>query len=214
MSAASQERSHGSILKSAAADPTGGRGPGHESHTKEAADARASLRRLTSLLGAEAVDLARVAEEIRAQPDLEALVQRLAASLALSPEESAPKLEDSAVVLGTHRLRVLIYMWLVLQRLDDDGDLLAGNESDFGGALGDQPVPLDEPHTWSPEALYLASFLRCLGLDAPGALTHRNVPPCFAPSLRSEEFGELRNLLMRDFVSLIPILDPALLKPR
>ncbi|HXQ25240.1 MAG TPA: hypothetical protein VN822_02425 [Candidatus Acidoferrales bacterium] len=210
MSTASQERSRDSVLKSKAAAPKGGHDPDPGSRAKNAADAPASLRRLIGLLSAEAVDLARVGEEIRAHPALETLVKRLTASLVLSPEGSSPKLEDSAVVLGTHRLRVLIYMWSILQGLAGSDDPLAGNESDSGG----QPVTFDAPQTWNPEAFYLASFLRCLGLDSPGALTPRSVPSCFAPSLQSEEFAELRNLLMRDFVSLIPILNPALLKPR
>ena len=139
----------------------------------------------------------------------------MAASLVLSPEGPAPKIEDALVVLGTHRLRVLIYMWSVLQGLAGDaGRIAGGGDAGSRGALESQPVPADAPHTWSPEALYLASFLRCLGLDSPGALTPRGVPLCFAPSLQTEDFAELRNLLMRDFVSLIPVLDPAILKPR
>ena len=70
MCAASQERSRESISKSKATALESGHELDPVTHTRNAADAPASLRRLTSLLSAEAVDLARVSGEIRAQPDL------------------------------------------------------------------------------------------------------------------------------------------------
>jgi len=160
-----------------------------------AGDTPASVVRLTRILNADPVDLARVSEEIRGQPGLEALVLRLAASLVLSEEGSILKLEEAAVVLGTDRLRVLTHMWSLLSGLP--GEVRA--EYGLPGSGKD----------WSPEAFYIASFLRCLAGADPYAAKGSETP-----SLQSADLAALKTMLMRDFVSLIPALDPSLLIPR
>jgi HD-like signal output (HDOD) protein len=151
---------------------------------------------LNRILDAEPVDLARVSEEIRTDPAFESLVLRLAASLVLSPEVASPRLEEAAVVLGTDRLKILGYMWSVLGGLHDKV------------SSGEQAVS-ESPAKWTPEALYIASFLRCLGLDSPDAADSSPLPV-----LHSVEIPDLKKMLMRDFLALIPVLDPSLLIPR
>ncbi|HXX43503.1 MAG TPA: HDOD domain-containing protein [Candidatus Acidoferrales bacterium] len=149
--------------------------------------------RINRLLGAEIVDLSRVAREIRSHPDLESLVLQMAVSLALSPARSLGTLEETVFVLGTDRLRVLLYTWSLLQR----------------------KLPQVHPSAsvgWTPEALYLASFLRYLGLDSPDAAILHNEMFAFALDPQRAEFADLRDTLMRDFLSLIPVLAPSILR--
>lgn len=151
------------------------------------------VRNINRLLDADIVDLGRVAREIRSHPDLELLVFRMAASLALLPQESSQTLEDTVFVLGTDRLRVMLYTWSLLQR---------------------KPTRIHSaaPASWTPEALYLASFLRYLGLDSPdAAILHSEMFP-FALDPQCTEIADLRDTLMRDFLSLIPVLDPSVLR--
>jgi hypothetical protein len=151
------------------------------------------VRRINRLLDAEIVDLSRVAREIRSHPDLESLVLRMAASLALSAAESLLTLEEAVFVLGSDRLRVLLYTWSLLQR----------------------KLPQIHPSaaaSWTPEALYLASFLRYLGLDSPDAAILHSEMFSFALDPQRTEFADLRDTLMRDFLSLIPVLDPSILR--
>ncbi len=169
---------------------------GREGGPAQAArDDPASVDCLTHLLDADPVDLGRVSEEIRGEPGLEALVLRLAASLVLSEEGAIPKLEEAAVVLGTDRLRVLVHMWSLLNGLP--GEVRA----EYGLA--------GTGKTWSPEAFYIASFLRCLAIADPHATKSNEIP-----SMHGGDLAALKSLLMRDFVSLIPALDPSLLIPR
>jgi hypothetical protein len=162
--------------------------------------------RLTNLLGAVPVDLARISEEIRSQPRLETLVIGLTASLLLSPETSVTTLEEAVVVLGTDRLRVMVYMWS-----NRPEDCHAVN---FGARVK-ADVAIDEckhPELFSgcagpsPETLYLASFLRWLGLDSPNPATSGHRAPCFALGLQRAQFADLRNTLIRDFLALVPVL--------
>jgi len=167
-----------------------------------------TVARWMRLLEDETVDPAAVAEEIRAHSDLESLVMKLSASLVLSPEGSIAGAEEAAILLGTERLKVVVYMWLLRQQPGGVAELFGRDESKLAEA-GEERNSWDES---SPEELYLASFLRCLGLDPSRG--GRELPACFAPALEHREFAELRNMLMRDFVALIPILNPSLLKPR
>lgn len=152
--------------------------------------------RLNHLLDAPAIDLTCVSQEIRSQPELESLVMRMATSLALSRSESVHRLEDAIVMLGADRLRVVLYLWSLLRQKAVE-------------------IPsVDAREGWSPEALYLASFLRYLGLDSPDAAILHSEMFSFALDPQRAEFADLRDMLMRDFLALIPILDPSLLKSR
>jgi hypothetical protein len=175
-------------------------------------DPRGPAQRLTSLLGAAPVDLGHISREIRAHPDLEALVIRLSGLLVLSPEGSITSVEEAAVVLGTDRLRILIHAWSSLQNCDPTMKLFGNCGLNPGG------TPAGEPSSqafapWTPEMLYVASVLHCLGLDAAA--------PAIAPTqaasgfgLRTGQLAGLTDLLVRDFISLIPVLGPVLLNSR
>jgi len=152
------------------------------------------VQRITRLLESEPIDFARVSKEIRSHSDLESLISRMVVSLALQPVDLSLTLDEAIVVLGVDRLRILLYTWSLLQRR----------------TLHIHPPAA--PSCWSPEALYLASFLRYLGLDSPdAAILHREM---FSFALEPEraEFADLRDTLMRDFLSLIPVLDPSILR--
>jgi hypothetical protein len=168
--------------------------------------------RLTSLLRSAPVDLARMGREIRAHPDLEALVMRLAGSLVLYADSAVPSVEEAAVVLGTDRLRVLIYMWSLLPDVPSAAEFPGHSLSQSSDAPGGPSASPGALPAWSPETLYLAGFRRWLGLDSSGSATSRDDPPCFAAGLQSEDLGGLTEMLMRDFMVLIPLLAPALLK--
>ena len=152
------------------------------------------VQRISRLLDAEAVDLDRVAQEIRSHSELESLVLRMAISLALSPVDSWRTLEDAVFALGGDRLRVLLYTWSLMQRKTTQIRAPAA------------------PESWSPEALYLASFLRYLGLDSPDAAILHSEMFSFALDTKRTEFAGLRDTLMRDFLALIPVLEPSILR--
>jgi HDOD domain-containing protein len=95
---------------------------------------------LENLLAASPVDLKRVGDAVRVHPDFEALVLRLAVSLALSEDIPPATVEEAVVVLGTARMRVLVHLWAMSQK--DRFRRLDGRR---------------------PEILYLLSFLHWLG---------------------------------------------------
>jgi hypothetical protein len=166
--------------------------------------------RLTILLRASPVDLAQVGSEIHAHPDLETLVMRLTESLSLSPDSAVDTPEEAAVVLGTDRLRVVGYMWSLLPQMREAADFPDIQPKSGAGPRTSSRASAE----WTPEAMYLVSFLRWLGLDSPDLAISGKQPPCFASGLEGGELSVLAEILMRDFVSLIPILDPAILMPR
>ncbi|HKV06365.1 MAG TPA: HDOD domain-containing protein [Candidatus Acidoferrales bacterium] len=161
------------------------------------------VEHLNAMLTASPVDLARISGEIRALPDLETLIMRLTPSLVLSPDSSITTLEEAAVVLGTARLRVLVYAWSLVTEARGTKDSREAGES-----------ASREPTEWTAETLYLTSLLRWLGMDSPGSGALPRLAPCRSAGVASEEVAELTEILMRDFMSLIPILDPAILRPR
>ncbi|HXZ11156.1 MAG TPA: hypothetical protein VEG64_02080 [Candidatus Sulfotelmatobacter sp.] len=153
---------------------------------------------LDALLTAELVDLRQVTERIRQQPGFEQLVLRLSTSLALSPDVPPTTVEEAAIVLGTDRLRVLTYAWSLLsQHSSADNDSAALSIED-----------------WTPEALYLASFFWWLGFDSfdSKARISREKPERFG--VEEEQLVRLTEILLRDFMALIPFVEPALWKPR
>jgi HDOD domain len=168
-------------------------------------------QRLDRLLDASPADLERISVEIRNHPELVAMMMRLTASLA--PETIPCSLEDAVVVLGTHRLRVLVYMWSVLPHAYKMVELAAQEANSEAGA-GDESVRAGASAQWTLEAMYLASFLRWLGLDNPGNANASHIAPYLASAITGRELAALHELLMQDFISLIPVLDPALLRPR
>lgn len=152
------------------------------------------VRQIYGLLDAEPVDLSRIVPSVRPHSDLESLVLRMAISLDLSPVDSCRTLEDALVALGADRLRILVYTWSLLKYKSAETD------------------PPSVPAGWSPEALYLASFLRYLGLDSPEAAILHSEMFSFAVDPHRAEFADLRDTLMRDFFALLPVLDPSILR--
>jgi hypothetical protein len=61
--------------------------------------------------------------------------------------------------------------------------------------------------TWTTQTLYLAAFLRWLGLDSPDSELPADPMQFAAPIWQPEDFADLRNLLMRDFLALLPALN-------
>jgi HDOD domain len=179
---------------------------------RDARDVSDTALRLTRLLRSAPVDLARIGREIRAHPDLEALIMRLAASLGLSIGSTGLTIEEAAVVLGTDRLRVLVYMWSLLPDERGAAESRRTDESQLGDTVAALSILTSAFPAGNPETLYLAGFLRWLGLDLPDPATPRDEPPCFAAGLQSADLPGLTDILVRDLVALIPVLDPAFLK--
>ena len=162
---------------------------------------------LITLLSAAPVDLCRVSEEMRAHPDLQALVVKLACYLSFSPDTSGTTVEESVVVVGTDRLRVLVYLWSMLRQrrvANNPGD---PRESTRSGASETSGRFSQARSSLQSEIADLAKFLESLGLDSAAAPRHQ---PPFTPSGPPEaEFFELTDMLVRDVVSLIPLIEPA-----
>jgi hypothetical protein len=75
----------------------------------------AQIREFEALLAGDFVDLSRLGGEIHARPELESLALRLTIALGLGAEGCPPTAEESIVLLGTNRLRALIYVWFLIQ---------------------------------------------------------------------------------------------------
>lgn len=159
--------------------------------------------RFEKLLSGEPVDLARISSEIRAHPEMEALATRLLVSLALSPPGSALRIEEAAVSLGTDRLRVLVYMWSLLQRKPPTASFWAAPSADSRGSKKQGGAPRNA----TPESLYLSSFVHWLGLDlkSQGPGVHRD--PRLSHGLYAERIAGLTETLAHDFLSLLPFLE-------
>jgi hypothetical protein len=155
-----------------------------------------SVLRIDRLLSRFAENAPRISREIRYEPDLEQMSLRLANSLALSPLGPVEDLEEGVVLLGPHRLRVILYAWSLLRQKDA-----------VLQARGLSPRSLCE-------TVYVVSFLRYVGLDSrDAALLHRDMF-AFAFDPQQAGFTELRELLMRDFFALLPLFDPRLVSKR
>lgn len=94
-------------------------------------ETREAAHRLAKLLASAPVDLSGVSDEIRRYPDLESLILRPTASLAVSSlapslvsslvpstDEPLSTIEEAIVVLGTNRLRTLIDLWSSTNPID------------------------------------------------------------------------------------------------
>jgi HD-like signal output (HDOD) protein len=162
--------------------------------------------RLAHLLDRAPVDLARLSEEIRSEPHLEALVIGLTDSLQLSPENLVRTLEQAAIVLGTDRLRVMVYLWST--RMEDcrASNFRSRANRSTSPATEDQGKFFSTAVGPIPELLYLAGFLRWLGLNSLKPATSGKRAPCFALGVQPGQFTDLRNILISDFLALVPVL--------
>jgi hypothetical protein len=155
------------------------------------------LNRLTELLVSAPIDLAGISDEIRRHPDLQSLVLRLGVSLVLSPEEPLSTVEEAVVVLGTNRLRVLIDLW-------SSGDALAPQ------AILPQNAASSERGSvaTTPEMRYLLGFLRSVGFDSPEKAFSGSRLASWASKIPPDQMFALTDLFMRDFFSLLPVIQP------
>jgi hypothetical protein len=123
-------------------------------------------------------------------------------------QSAAFRMEEAAVALGTDRLRVLVYMWSLLSDgRHAEGSLETGEFQSIDPA-GGSPTLSEAFQAWNTEALYLAC------LESLASVKSREKPPCSAAGLQSEDMPRLTALLIRDFVALIPVLDPAISRLR
>lgn len=187
----------GKSASMACSNPSGPYGAPSSAIRKNTTSAQELASRLARLLEEAPVDLARVGQEIRAEPGLEALVVRLTASLILTPEGSAGTLEEATVALGTDRLRVLIETWSLLRQLQDAENFASA------GTDGKRPLNLA---AWTPAALYIASLLRRLGVNSPGIIASSD--PLNRAGFEIGDPAALTETLVRDFICLMPMLDP------
>jgi len=152
-----------------------------------------SLTILAKLLREDPIELGQVCDEIRSHPGLEELTVHLGKALALSPDWSPANLEEVAIQLGVDRLRIVFRVWLSILESSAELDQLPGSPKA------------------TPEALYLAAFLRELGVNGTSSVV-RLKSPGFSPEVDAEMRPALVDVLVRDFLSLIPFLDPSLLR--
>jgi hypothetical protein len=166
-----------------------------------------------SLLDSAPVELDRISEQVRARPELEALVSKLARSLQLIPGNSSPTIEEAAVVLGTDRLRIIVYMWSLLEGRCDSailGEPSDGQSTRHSASSRNNKNVLRAFGVQNMETLYLVSFLRGMGLvPSANVSALQALPPRFCG--RAADLAELTDLLLRDFLSLIPVLHSELL---
>lgn len=168
--------------------------------------------RIERLFGTEPIDLAGVCDEIRRTPGLEAIALRLISSLSLSIEESASTVEEAAIALGTSRLMALFQGWAMLERNEIPNGIL---HDEPGGSPNLTPE-IDSRRggaDWTPESLYLAGFLRILGLDSLPPHTSEANPELPAECHRAVSGSGVADTFLQDFITLIPSLGACSVAP-
>jgi HDOD domain len=175
---------------------------------RSGADIPQPAARLAELLANDPVDLTRVSDEIRALPALAAMAKQVAASLLLSPKFPVTSVEEAAVLLGTDRLRVLLHAWPLFENTRE-GKTPTGGEEIASPTDGD--LASATPATWTAETLYLATFVCFLGLGAPEPSEMWNRSQ---PGAASAEINRTTQMLVRDFLMLLPGIDPRLFGAR
>lgn len=151
--------------------------------------ARHLARRLAGLLSATPVDLRCLGEQNRSAPGLEALVMKLSISWARAAGNRAATVEEAAIVLGTDRLRVLVDLWSRHMATAEPVQVAAGDHTDSR-----------RPPGYQPRRGAAASLLP----EVPQVACGRD----------AGQRWEWSEILLRDLMSLIPLVDPALCKPR
>ena len=126
--------------------------------------------RLTILLDSDPVDLGCLSAALRECPGLETFALRIAASLALSPDLPAATIEQAMIVLGTDRMRVLLYAWLL--SLQHSNELFLDPRTLRSNDLRGPAAGFRAPQPVTPEMLYLAAFLHCLDSSVPHTARH------------------------------------------
>jgi hypothetical protein len=132
--------------------------------------------------------------------------------------------EEAAIVLGKDRLRILARSWSTMQLREparcgncagDVSDVRHEYRSDDAGNVWGA-----RPHTAeiTPEALYLANFLRSCGADAASLLRGYAETKSAAPSFTASNFAPepsagVTSLLARDLLLLMPFVENITLTP-
>ena len=184
---------------------------------------RAAAASLMRLLEADAVDLRNVGDAIRVHPELESLVLELCNLLVLAPEDPASSVEEAAIVLGKERLRTVVHVWSANQWAGEVGlgpqpanrDVAAGNQNSGrvpGGTIDGRPASF----LWSEfsaEVLDLASFFHWARRDLVSFVNGGGENHARRLDLELRHASHLTDLLVRDLLSLISLLNPAVLSP-
>lgn len=173
--------------------------------------AEESAATLTSLLALDTLELGRISDEIRIYSGLEDMVMRLSRSLMLSPDLPPGSVEGAAILLGADRLRVLVHSWILIEK-EKTRTISAQDRSSYSGLCHDAGERQEPLLRASPESLYLTTFLHLLGLDASAPEPFSPVSSALLPAVNRERVPGLTDILMRDFISLIPFLDAIILK--
>jgi hypothetical protein len=185
MPIATQSETRGTLIGIDAGTASEFGAPPHERSTRgrTALNTSERLAGLAALLEEDPVDLARISDEIRSQPELADAVRRVAGFLQLAADETVTSVEEAAIVLGTERLRILLRGWSAFQN---------PFRHDTGTSAAEKDPDRQLEAARSPESLYLASLTRVLGFGNSVAT---------AASLETTEMSEM---LLRDFLALLP----------
>jgi len=200
---------------------------GNSAHSQPSRGARsAAASDLNRLLDADAVDLRDVGDAVRIHPELEALILKLCDFLALSPGVPVASVEEAAIVLGKDRLRIVVHAWSVNQWA---GEAARGPQAGFSDVTmhhqESAPVPTagaattEERHTrflsaeFSTEMLGLANFFHWARRDAVSFVNRAGENHVHRLDLELRQAAQLTDLLVRDLLSLVSLVNPADLSP-
>lgn len=200
---------------------------GNSAHSQLSRGARsAAASDLNRLLDADAVDLRDVGDAVRIHPELEALILKLCDFLALSPGVPVASVEEAAIVLGKDRLRIVVHAWSVNQWA---GEAARGPQAGFSDVTmhhqESAPVPTagaattEERHTrflsaeFSTEMLGLANFFHWARRDAVSFVNRAGENHVHRLDLELRQAAQLTDLLVRDVLSLVSLVNPADLSP-
>jgi hypothetical protein len=196
----------------------------NSAHGQPSRDARsATASDLIRLLDADAVDLRDVGDAIRVHPELESLVLKLCDFLALSPGVPVSSVEEAAIVLGKDRLRIVLRAWFanqwtgersrepgpeipeVSQRSPESGHALKGTTE------GRHATFLSAE--FSAEILDLANFFHWTRRDAVSIVNRVGDDFSHRLDLELRKAAHLTNLLVRDLLPLVSLVNPVDLSP-
>ena len=188
---------------------------------------RTTAADLTRLLDADAVDLRDVGDAIRVHPELEATVLKLCEFLALLPGIPVATVEEAAIVLGKDRLRVVVHAWSVSQW---SGDARCRSQAGIAADIPDYAVRSQTNEAapaaiaaerrkhflsseFSAEILHLAQLFHWTRGDAVSFANNAGEDYTHRLDLELKHAAHLTNLLVRDLLSLVSLVEPADLSP-
>jgi hypothetical protein len=183
----------------------------------------ASVSDLITLLDADAVDLRDVGDAIRLHPELESLVLKLCAFPALSPGVPVSRVEEAAIVLGKDRLRIVVRAWSANQWTSDRSRESApeipevaqrgpeGSPAPTASAEGRHAAFLSTGY--SEEILDLANFFHWARRDAVSFANSAGDDFSHRLDLELRNTAHLANLLVRDLLPLVSLVNPVDLSP-